>query len=68
MLQSAGAEDGGGLLVATADALEDGLSDRGDVFAAIAQGRKQEADCGEAEGEVGDEMALVRKLAERSVR
>src|SRR5271157_3277956 len=45
-----GAEGDGALLVAGADAVEQGLGEGGDVFAALAQGRNGEADGGEAEG------------------
>ncbi len=66
--ERAGAEEDGALLVAEADALEEGLGERGDVFAAQAQGRNGEADGGEAEGEVGDKQALTGHLAKRGLR
>lgn len=65
VLQCTRGKDCGRLLVAMADVLEDGLSERGDVFTAVAEGWQQEADGREAEGEIGQEAALIRKLAER---
>ena len=53
--ERAGAEDDGALLIAGADAVKQGLGERGDVFAALAQRRNGEADGGEAEGEVGQQ-------------
>ena len=66
--QRAGAEDDGALLVAGADAVEQGLGQRGDVFAALAQRGNGEADGGEAEGEVGQQQALAGHLAQRGLR
>ena len=66
--EGAGAEEHGALLIAGADAVEQGLGERGDVFAALAQGRNGEADGGEAEGEVGEKQSLTGHLAERSLR
>jgi hypothetical protein len=66
--EGAGAEDDVALLIAGGDALEQGLGERGDVFAALAQGRNGEADGGEAEGEVGHEQALTGHLAKRRFR
>jgi len=51
--EGTGAEEDRALLVAEADALEEGLGEGGDVFAAEAQGRNGEANGGQAEGEVG---------------
>ncbi len=66
--ERAGAEDDGALLIAGADAVEQGLGEGGDVFAALAQRRNGEANGGEAEGEVGEEQALAGHLAQRSLR
>lgn len=66
--EGAGAEEDRALLVAEADALEEGLGEGCDVFAAQAQGRDGEADGGEAEGEVGEQQALSGHLAERGLR
>src|ERR1039458_505942 len=66
--KGAGAEDDGALLVAGADAVKEGLGERGDVFAAQAQGWNGEADGGETEGEVRHEEALTGHLAERGLR
>jgi hypothetical protein len=66
--EGAGAEEDRALLVAEADALEEGLGEGGDVFATQAQGRNGEANGGEAEGEVGEQETLAGHLAERSLR
>jgi hypothetical protein len=66
--ERAGAEDYRALLVAGADAVEEGLGEGGDVFAAHAQRWDGEADRGETEGEVGHEEALAGHLAERGLR
>jgi len=66
--EGTGAEEDRALLVAEADALEEGLGEGGDVFATQAQGRNGEANGGEAEGEVGEQETLASHLAERSLR
>ena len=66
--ECAGAEEDGTLLVAEADALEEGLGEGSDVFAAQAQGRDGESDGCEAEGEVGEKQTLAGHLAKRSLR
>jgi len=65
--EGAGSEGDGALLVACADAIEEGLGKGGDVFAAKAQGWYGEADGGEAEGEVGEQESLAGHLAERGL-
>jgi hypothetical protein len=65
--ERAGTEEDGALLVAEADALEEGLGEWGDVFAAQAQGRNGEANGCEAESEVGDKQALTGHLTKRSL-
>jgi len=64
----AGPEDDGALLIASTDALEEELGERGDVFAALAQRRDGKANRGEAEGEVGEKKSLAGHLAERGLR
>jgi len=66
--KSAGTEDDGALLIALADAIEQGLGEGSDVFSAQAQGGDGEADSGEAKCEVGQQLALTGHLAERSLR
>ena len=66
--ERAGSEDDGALLIAGADAVEEELGERGDVFAALAQRRNGEANGGEAEGEVGEKKPLAGHLAERCLR
>jgi len=66
--ERAGSEDDGALLIAGADAVEERLGERGDVFAALAQRWDGEPDGGEAEGEVGHEEALAGHLAKRGLR
>ena len=66
--ECAGAEDDGALLVAGADAVEQGLGERGNIFAALAQRRNGEADGGESEGEVGKKKSLTGHLAQRGLR
>ena len=66
--ERAGSEEHGALLIAGADAVEQGLGERGDVFAALAQRRNGEADGGEAEGEVGEQESLTGHLAQRRLR
>jgi hypothetical protein len=66
--ERAGAEDDGALLVADADAVKQGLGERGNILAAHAQRGDGEADGAEAEGEVGQEQALAGHLAERGLR
>ena len=66
--EDAGPEDDGALLVASADAVEEELGERGDVFAALAQGWDGKADGSEAEGEVGEQQALAGHLAQRCLR
>ena len=66
--EGAGAEDDGALLIAGADAVEQGLGEQGNVFAALAQRRNGEADGGKAEGEVGQQQALAGHLAQRGLR
>jgi hypothetical protein len=65
--ECAGSEEDRALLVAEADAFEEGLGERGDVFASKAEGRNGEANCAEAEGEVGEQESLTDHLAERSL-
>lgn len=64
----AGAEDNRALLIAAADAVEEGLSEDGDIFLALAQGGNREAQGGKAEGEVGEHLPLLGQLAQRSLR
>jgi hypothetical protein len=64
----AGSEDDWALLVAGADAVEEKLRERGDVFAALAQRGDGEANGSEAKGEVGEKKSLAGHLAERSLR
>ena len=66
--EGAGAEDDGAMLVACAEAVEEGLGEQRDVFAALAERGNGEADGGEAEGEVGHEQALTGHLAEGGLR
>ncbi len=66
--EGAGSEDDVALLIAGGDALEQGLGEGGDVFAALAQRRDGEADGGEAEGEVGQEETLAGHVAKRRFR
>ena len=66
--ERAGPEDDGALLVAGANAVEQGLCERGDVFTALAQRGDGEANGGEAEGEVGKKESLSGHLTERSLR
>ncbi len=66
--EDARSEDDVALLIAGGDALEERLGERGDVFAALAQGRNGEANGGEAEGEVGQEEALAGHVAKRRFR
>ena len=65
--ERAGSEGNGALLVAGADAVEEGLGEGGDVFFALAEGRHGETHGGETEGEVGHEKALGGHLAERDL-
>ena len=44
------------------------LGERGDVFAALSQGRNGEADGGEAEGQVGQNEPLTNHLPQRRLR
>jgi hypothetical protein len=60
----AGSEDDWALLVAGADAVEEKLRERGDVFAALAQRGDGEANGSEAKGEVGEKKSLAGHLAE----
>ena len=66
--KGAGSKNDGALLVARAEAVEQELGERGDVFAAQAQRRNGEADGGEAEGEVGQQKSLAGHLAQRGLR
>ena len=61
--EGAGAERDGALLVAGADAVEQGLGEWGDVFAAWAQRWDGEANGAEAEGEVGQQAGPGRPFA-----
>ncbi len=63
--EGAGSENDVALLIAGGDPFEQGLSERGDVFAALAQGRNGEADGGETEGEVGEEYSLAGHVTKR---
>ena len=65
--EGSGAEEHGPLLVADADAFEEGLGEWGDVFAAEAEGWDGEPDGAEAEGEVGEDQTLADHLAERGL-
>ena len=56
------------LLIAGADAVEQGLGERGNVFAALAQRGNGKADGGEAEGQVGQQQPLAGHLAQRGLR
>jgi hypothetical protein len=56
------------LLIAAADAIDKRLGDGGDVFAVFAQWGYRKPDGGQAEGEVGQELALTGELALRCVR
>jgi hypothetical protein len=66
--EGSGAEEDRALLVTEADALEERLGERGDVFATESQGRDGEAYGGEAEGEIGEQETLAGHLAERGLR
>ena len=66
--ERAGAENDGALLVAGADAVEQRLGQRGDIFAALAQRRNGEANRGEAESQVGQQESLAGHLAQRGLR
>jgi len=66
--EGAGSEDDGALLIAGADAVEEELRERGDIFAALAQRRDSEADGGEAKGEIGKKKSLTGHLAQRRLR
>ena len=61
-------EGDGTLLIAAADAFEQELGKRGDIFAALAQGWNGEADGGKAKGQVGEEQALSGHLAQGYLR
>lgn len=61
-------EEDRALLIASADAVEQGLGEGRDVFAALAERRNGKADGGEAEGEVREKEALSGHLAERCLR
>ena len=65
--QGAGSEGDGPLLVARADAIEQGLGEGSDIFAALPQRRNGEADRGEAESEVGHEESLSGHLAQAKI-
>ena len=65
--QSAGSHEDGALLVAGANAVQQGLCQGGDVFAALAQGWDAKADGGEAEGQIGQHQALGGHLAQRGL-
>ena len=66
--ERAGSKDEGALLITGADAVEEKLGERGDVFAALAQRRNGEANRSEAKCEVGKKKSLTGHLAERSLR
>ena len=56
------------MLVADADAVEQGLGERGDIFAALAQRGNGEAEGGKPEGQVGQHQPLLGHLAQRGLR
>ncbi len=66
--ERAGAESDGALPIAGADSFQQRLGERGDVFAAHAEGRNDEADSAEAKGQVGQKQALAGHLAQRGLR
>ena len=66
--EGAGSKDDRTQLVAVAEAIEQELCERSDIFAALAERRDGEADRGEAEGEIGKERALAGHVAKRSLR
>ncbi len=72
MLEKAGqgalGKYGGRLFVAAADAVDECLGDGSDIFAVLAQWEHRKPDGGQAEGEVGQEIALAGKLSQRGVR
>ena len=66
--QRAGRHEDRALLIARADAVQQSLGQRGDVFAALAQRGNGKADGGEPEGQVGQQEALRGHLAQRGLR
>lgn len=64
--ESARRKDDGTELIAGAEAVEEKLRERGDIFATLAKRRESEAYRSEAEGEIGEEDALASPLAKRS--
>jgi hypothetical protein len=64
----AGSEDDWALLVAGAEAIEEKLRERGNVFTALAQRRDGEANGGETKSEVGEKESLAGHLPQRSLR
>jgi hypothetical protein len=52
--ERAGSEKDGALLIAGADAVEEELDERGDIFAALAERRDGKANRSEAKCEVGE--------------
>ena len=72
MLQKAGERAGpqcdGALLIAGAQAVEQELRERSDVFAALAQRRNRETNRGQTEGKVRQKKSLASHLAQRGLR
>ena len=60
-------EDGCGLLVTAADAVDESLSYGGDIFAMFAEGWNGETDGGEAEGEIRQEETFAGELPQGGV-
>ena len=65
--KGSGSENCGGLLVASADAVNEGLGNGGDVFAVFAEGRDGKADGGETKGQVGQKKPLAGQMAQGGV-
>ena len=65
--ECAGSENDGPLLITLAETVEKELRKGGDIFAALTQRRKSEANGGEPEGEIGDKCSLRGQLAERDM-
>ena len=66
--ERAGSQKDRALLIAGADAVEEELDERGDVFTALAERRDEKANRSEAKGEVRKEQSLAGHEAERSLR
>jgi hypothetical protein len=62
--QGARREDGVGLLIASRDAVDEGVGDGRDVFAMVAEGRESELDGRQPKGEVREKEVLTGELAQ----